>query len=220
MADPQPMATPPPLSNLKTTLIVTFTVGGRGFGYLRGQSPVASVHVLVSDLAPVAGESSLIDPPTTSDRISLVNGVFLLVAGGLADTLGRKTLFLIGTAAFAIISLGVSFAQTSFSFIILMSLLGLGPAILSPAGAGILGASFPPGSRIRTIAFASLGAGQPLGFITGLVSGGILSSKWRSLYWLLCGLSTGLGIIAIYSLPPDVHLTRSRMLSQLKDFDW
>lgn len=151
---------------------------------------------------------------------SLVNGVFLLVAGGLADTLGRKTLFLVGTAAFAIISLGVSFAQTSFSFIILMSLLGLGPAILSPAGAGILGATFPPGSRIRTIAFASLGAGQPLGFITGLVSGGVLSTKWRSLYWLLCVLSTGLGITAIYSLPPDVRLTRSRMLSQLKEFDW
>ncbi|KIO31629.1 hypothetical protein M407DRAFT_218794 [Tulasnella calospora MUT 4182] len=217
MAEPQ-STTPPPLSNLKTTLIVTSVSGVTLLGsFLSGALTIALPSV-AEDLGISAAN---LQWPVS--MYSLVNGVFLLVAGGLADTLGRKTLFLVGTAAFAIIALGVSFAQTSFSFIILMSLLGLGPAILSPAGAGILGATFPPGSRIRTIAFASLGAGQPIGFITGLVAGGILSSKWcvwRSLYWLLCGLSTGLGVTAIYSLPPDVHLTRSRMISQLKEFDW
>lgn len=108
---------------------------------------------------------------------SLTNAVFLLVFGGLADTLGRKTLFVVGTALFAALSLAVSFAPTSLSFILLMAALGVAPAILSPAGAGILGATFPTG-RIKTIAFASLGAGQPIGFITGLVAGGILSTKW------------------------------------------
>ncbi|KAG8983582.1 hypothetical protein FRB90_005900, partial [Tulasnella sp. 427] len=205
----------PRLSNLKTTLIVTSVSGVTLLGsFLSGALTIALPSV-ADDLGISAAN---LQWPVS--MYSLVNGVFLLVAGGLADTLGRKTLFLVGTAAFAIISLGVSFAKTSFSFIVLMSLLGLGPAILSPAGAGILGATFPPGSRIRTIAFAALGAGQPIGFITGLVSGGILSSKWRSLYWLLCGLSTGLGVTAVYSLPPDVHLTRSKIFSQLQEFDW
>ncbi|KAG8948059.1 hypothetical protein FRC04_010101 [Tulasnella sp. 424] len=215
MAEPRSTTTPLPLSNLKTTLIVMSVSGVTMLEtFLSGALTIALPSV-AKDLGISAAN---LQWPVS--MYSLVNGVFLLVAGGLADTLGRKTFFLVGTAAFAIISLGVSFAQTSFSFIILMSLLGLGPAILSPAGAGILGATFPPGSRIRTIAFASLGAGQPIGYIVGLVSGGILSSKWRSLYWLLSGLSAGLGITALYSLPPDVHLTRSRMISQLKEFDW
>ncbi|KAG8856605.1 hypothetical protein FRB96_006365 [Tulasnella sp. 330] len=150
---------------------------------------------------------------------ALVNGAFLLLAGGLADTLGRKTLFLTGTALFVVLSLAVSFAKSSLSFTILMALLGLPPAVLAPAGTGILGAVFPP-SRTKAIAFASLGAGQPIGFIVGLVLGGIFAHKWRALYWLLAALSACLGVQAIFSLPPDIHLSRKQIFGQLKEFDW
>jgi len=106
-----------------------------------------------------------------------VNGTFLLVGGSLADIIGRKTLFIIGTALFIIFSIVVSTARTSLQFTVYMAVLGLAPAVLSPAGAGILGATFPPG-RTKNMAFAALGAGQPLGFIIGLVSGGLLSTQW------------------------------------------
>lgn len=111
-----------------------------------------------------------------------MNGTFLLLAGGLADTLGRKRLFIAGTALFVVLSMAISFARTSLSFTVLMAVLGLAPAILAPAGTGILGAVFPTG-RMKTIAFAALGAGQPIGFITGLIFGGILAPNW-------CAIST------------------------------
>jgi MFS family permease len=47
---------------------------------------------------------------------------------------------------------------------------GLGSACNTPAGIGIFSAYFPPGPK-RNIAYGALGAGQPVGFIMGLVLG-------------------------------------------------
>jgi MFS family permease len=51
-----------------------------------------------------------------------------------------------------------------------MALKGLGSACNTPSGIGILSAHFPPGPK-RNIAYGALGAGQPIGFIMGLVLG-------------------------------------------------
>lgn len=49
-------------------------------------------------------------------------------------------------------------------------MLGLGAAANTPAGIGIIASHFPAGPR-RNTAFGILGAGQPLGYILGLVLG-------------------------------------------------
>jgi hypothetical protein len=51
-----------------------------------------------------------------------------------------------------------------------VALKGLGAAANTPSGIGLFVAHFPQGSR-RNKAFGVLGAGQPLGFILGLVLG-------------------------------------------------
>ncbi|KAG9006694.1 hypothetical protein FRB94_014149 [Tulasnella sp. JGI-2019a] len=201
-------------SNLQTVLIISSISGVTLLGsFVNGALTVALPSIAV-DLG-IASDS--LQWPTS--MYALVNGAFLLLAGGLADTLGRKTLFLAGTALFVVLSLAVSFANSSISFTILMALLGLAPALLAPAGTGILGAVFPTG-RVKTMAFASLGAGQPIGFIVGLVLGGIFAHKWRALYWLLAALSACLGVQAIFSLPPDIRLSKKQIFDQLKAFDW
>lgn len=53
-----------------------------------------------------------------------------------------------------------------------MAMEGLGSACNTPAGIGIFGAYFPPGFK-RNKAFGALGAGQPVGFIMGLILGNI-----------------------------------------------
>src|SRR5262245_63709855 len=64
---------------------------------------------------------------------ALVFGGFLLLGGRAADLLGRRRLFLIGTAVFTIASLLAGFAWSEESLIAARTLQGLGAAIVSPA---------------------------------------------------------------------------------------
>lgn len=67
---------------------------------------------------------------------------------------------------------------------------GLGCAANTPAGIGIFSNYFPPGPK-RNQAFGVLGAGQPVGFIMGLVLGGILTQSrvtWRAIFFIQAGL--------------------------------
>ncbi|CEL58277.1 putative MFS-type transporter C1683,03c OS=Schizosaccharomyces pombe (strain 972 / ATCC 24843) GN=SPBC1683.03c PE=3 SV=1 [Rhizoctonia solani AG-1 IB] len=162
---------------------------------------------------------------------SLTYGCFLLLSGRLADILGRRLLFLVGTAWFAAFSLGVAFAPSQVALIVLMALLGIGPAANTPAAVGLFGAHFT--GRAKEKAFAILGGAQPLGYIGGLVIGGILCQSpvgWRSLFWVQAALGAIFSVMAWYCLPanhPAPHLededgedTNKVMLKRLKRIDW
>jgi MFS family permease len=59
---------------------------------------------------------------------------------------------------------------------------------------------------MRGRAFAVLGAGQPIGYIVGLIIGGILSdssASWRTIFWLQAGLAAALGVLGWFVLPYD-----------------
>ncbi|KAG8953759.1 hypothetical protein FRC03_011673 [Tulasnella sp. 419] len=116
-----------------------------------------------------------------------------------------------------IFSIATSFVKGSLSFTIIMAALGLGPAILAPAASGILGSSFPPGPT-KNIAFAMLGAGQPMGYIAGLILGGLLASRWHIIYWILGGLAAVLGTTSAFSLPADIR--KQGIKEGLACFDW
>jgi MFS family permease len=61
---------------------------------------------------------------------------------------------------------------------ILRAMQGIGAAATIPASLGILAQSFPP-SHLRSVAFATFAAGQPLGTIAGMSLGGLLIEKTR-----------------------------------------
>ncbi|EUC65524.1 MFS transporter [Rhizoctonia solani AG-3 Rhs1AP] len=162
---------------------------------------------------------------------SLTYGCFLLLSGRLADILGRRLLFLVGTSWFAAFSLGIAFAPSQVTLIVLMALLGIGPAANTPAAVGLFGAHFT--GRAKEKAFAILGGAQPLGYIGGLIIGGILCQSpvgWRSLFWVQAALGAIFSAMAWYCLPPnspapdseDEHGddTRKVMLKRLKRIDW
>ena len=78
-------------------------------------------------------------------------------------------------------------------------------AAITPAGISILSSHFPPGPE-RGRAFALLGAGQPIGYIIGLILGGILSdssASWRTIFWLEAGLAAFLCVMGWFVLPKD-----------------
>ncbi|EKM56493.1 uncharacterized protein PHACADRAFT_207718 [Phanerochaete carnosa HHB-10118-sp] len=144
---------------------------------------------------------------------SLSYGCLLLLCGRLADMIGSKRVFLLGSAWFSVWSIAAAFARSPPQFIVFLGLQGIGSAANTPAGISLISSYFPPGKKKNT-AFAVLGAGQPIGFITGMILGGILSqssASWRTIFWLQAGLSAVLCVLGWLCLPKDDMLGRYNM---------
>lgn len=72
-------------------------------------------------------------------------------------------------------------------------------------GISILSAHFAPG-KSKNAAFAVVGAGQPIGYIVGLILGGVLSqsaASWRTIFYLQAGLGCLFCIVGWFVIPPD-----------------
>ncbi|KAJ6601340.1 major facilitator superfamily domain-containing protein [Mycena vulgaris] len=126
---------------------------------------------------------------------ALSYGCLLLFFGRLGDIVGGRIMFLLGSIWFSIWSLVTAFAPNSGAFIAFVALMGLGAAANTPSGLGLFAASFPPGPK-RNKAYGVMGAGQPLGFILGLILGGVLTQSratWRAVFYM----QSGLGVIFV-----------------------
>jgi EmrB/QacA subfamily drug resistance transporter len=114
---------------------------------------------------------------------TLAFGGFLLLGGRLADRLGRRRVFMIGAALFAVSSLLGGIAQTQGLLVASRSLQGIGGALMSPAALSLLTVIFREGEdRDRALGvWAGITAG---GAALGLILGGVLTeyTSWR---WVL-----------------------------------
>jgi len=129
---------------------------------------------------------------------ALTFGGFLLLGGRLADLFGRRKLFIIGTAVFAIASLLGGLAQTPEQIIIFRGLQGLGGALLSPAALSLVLTIFKEGpERNKALGVWSMVAAG--GGAIGLVLGGVLTQyvDWRWVFFInipIAALVIGLGL--------------------------
>jgi EmrB/QacA subfamily drug resistance transporter len=108
----------------------------------------------------------------------------LIVSGKLADQLGRKRMFLMGTAIFAIGSTACAFAPSLALIIAGRCVQGIGGAILAPASLGLLLSAFPPERRTTTV--AQWGIFGALGIASGPSLGAALITltNWRAAFWV------------------------------------
>jgi len=102
----------------------------------------------------------------------------LLFAGRLADLFGRKWLYLGGLSTFCVFSIISAVIKNRIGLCVLRAICGLGLAVASPAGFGIVGVTFQQ-EPARTVAFAAFGLGAPLGAACGTLIGGVIASIGR-----------------------------------------
>ncbi|KIJ59475.1 hypothetical protein HYDPIDRAFT_33163 [Hydnomerulius pinastri MD-312] len=148
---------------------------------------------------------------------SLSYGCLLLLCGRISDIIGGRIMFIAGSLWFAIWSLITAFAPNDTFFIVAMALKGIGSAANTPAAIGLCSSYFPPGPN-RNTAYTALGVGQPIGFIMGLVLGGLLTDSpatWRSLFYIQAGLSALFTASSFFVFPKD-HRERR----YTKGLDW
>lgn len=120
------------------------------------------------DLGMTQGEISWISAAST-----LTAGAFQLALGQLADLLGRKLVFLVGTGSFAVFVLLLGFARNPFWMDVVLGIIGICCAMVVPPAGGILGAAYGKPSKRKNLAFSAFSAGNPTGFVLGSITCGV-----------------------------------------------
>lgn len=132
---------------------------------------------------------------------TLTLAAFLLLGGSLGDRFGRRRVFTIGVAWFAVASAGCAAAPTATALIAARLVQGVGAALLTPGSLAILEASFVREDRGRAIgAWSGLGG---LAAAAGPLLGGYLitAASWRWVFVINLPLGAVVTAIAVRHVP-------------------
>jgi EmrB/QacA subfamily drug resistance transporter len=115
---------------------------------------------------------------------NIVVGALLMVSGRLADSLGRRKVYLPGVAVFGLGSALCAFAPTAGLLIAARIVQAVGGAITTAAGFAVMLPEFPPSRRSTAIGIA--GATGSLGAVAGPAVGSVLIDvfSWRAIFWV------------------------------------
>lgn len=142
-----------------------------------------------------------------TNAFMLTFGSSLMAAGALADSYGRKRIFLLGLGGFALFSAGLAFAGNIVWFDILRALQGMGAAAAFSGGMASLAQEFDGAARMR--AFSIVGSSFGVGLAFGPIASGLMIEAfgWPSIFILvviLALLALALGAIFLNeSRDPD-----------------
>ncbi|MFI6077913.1 MFS transporter [Actinoplanes sp. NPDC051343] len=164
-----------------------------------GGSVIASIDATVVSIAlPSIGRefgTGLATLQWVVTAYTLTLAGLLLVAGALGDRYGRRRVFTIGVAWFAVASVLCAVAPTAGTLVAARALQGVGAALLTPGSLAIIEAAFVPDDRSRAI-----GAWSGLSGVAGAIGpflGGwlIQAGSWRLIFAI--NLPIAAAVIAI-----------------------
>src|SRR5207248_1502100 len=181
-------------------------------------SSMASIDGTVVNIALPALQQNLqatvVDVQWVIEAYSLLLSALLLLGGSLGDRYGRRRIFVIGVALFALASAWCGFANNIRELVLARGLQGVGGALLVPGSLAIISASFSNQDRGRAI-----GTWSGFTAITaaiGPVLGGWLIEhfSWRAVFFI------NLPLAAIVLVISFSHVPESRDENQNERLDW
>lgn len=127
---------------------------------------------------------------------ALAFGGLLLTLGRVADIVGRRRMFVVGSGLFAVGSLLAALAPSEQVLIAGRLIQGAGAAGLSPAAMAMLLATSSGTSRAR--AMSLWGAASTVGGATGVVAGGLLAGTlgWSAVFLVTVPVSLAAVVLA------------------------
>src|SRR2546426_6402260 len=145
--------------------------------------------------------ATIVDVQWVIEAYSLLLAALLLVGGSLGDHYGRRRIFLIGTALFALASAWCGLAPNTAQLISARAAQGLGAALLVPGSLAIISSSFPENERGRAI-----GTWSGFSAITtaiGPVMGGWLieNVSWRAVFFINIPLALLVILMSLWRVP-------------------
>ena len=148
----------------------------------------------------------------TVNGYTLPLAAFILLGGSLGDRFGRRRVFVIGVAWFAVASLLCGIAPNTETLIAARALQGVGGALLTPGSLAILQASFSPDERSRAIgAWSGLGgiAGAAGPFLGGWI---VSAASWRWVFLLNLPLAAVVIVAAMRHVPESFDPAAARRI--------
>src|SRR5918993_1994245 len=142
---------------------------------------------------------------------ALVLAAFLLVGGSFGDRYGRRRVFVLGAAIFAVASAWCALAPGPGQLIVARAVQGVGGALLVPASLAIVGASFDEAQRAKAI--GAWGALSATAMAVGPVLGGWLVEdvSWRAAFLITPAMAVVAIPVALRHVPesrdPEAHRT-------------
>src|SRR6266496_386989 len=157
--------------------------------------------------------ATIVDVQWVIEAYSLLLAALLLVGGSLGDHYGRRRIFLIGTALFALASAWCGLAPNTAQLISARAAQGLGAALLVPGSLAIISSSFPENERGRAI-----GTWSGFSAITtaiGPVIGGWLIEhlSWRAIFFINVPIALLIIFISLWRVPESSD-------KESKGLDW
>lgn len=126
--------------------ILLATVLGSGMAFLDGTIVNVALPAIREDLG-----GGLAGQQWVADSYLVTLGALILLGGSLGDLYGRRSVFVIGVAGFAVTSLICGIAPSIETLIIARGLQGVSAALLTPGSLAIIQSSFAPEDRSRAI---------------------------------------------------------------------
>ena len=153
---------------------------------------------------------------------TLAVGCTLLISGAMSDAVGSRVLFLLGCFLLSIFSMASGLARSGTELVIFRALSGVAASFCLPSAMSIITEHFPTG-KVRNVALALMGSGQPIGFGVGLIFGGIFADTagWR---WGFHSAAIAMGpafLLALWQLPRNKKVESGVLWTRLAfGIDW
>lgn len=229
VVDPAAQASPPPAEfhvgqfpyssqSIMKKITIIVTLAGISFLNTMGSGVLISALPRIADDIGLA-EGFLLWPASV---YALSAGCLLLIFGAVADVVGAKLVWVVGSFLYAVFTVAVGLSKTGVQIILFRTFLGVAIAMCLPTAVSLITNTFPKG-KWRNIAFASNGMGQPLGYSVGLLLGGVFTDTigWRWSFFVSVMVNFILSMSSIWVLPSVYRPSDkpwNRRLSE--DIDW
>jgi EmrB/QacA subfamily drug resistance transporter len=163
----------------RRTLTLVATILGSNVVFLDGTVVNVALPAIQRDL-----ETGLAAQQWVVEAYLLTLVAVLLVGGSFGDLYGRKRIFELGLAGFAVTSVLCALAPTSGLLIAARGLQGLAGALLVPGSLAIIAATFHGAARGRAVGTWTAWAG--IATLAGPAAGGLLVQElsWRWVFWV------------------------------------
>jgi EmrB/QacA subfamily drug resistance transporter len=186
--------------------ILAATILGSSMAFIDSTAVNVALPALQANL-----QATVVDVQWVIESYGLFLAALILVGGSLGDLFGRRLMFIVGTAIFAVASAGCGLALNIHQLIIARSIQGVGAALLVPGSLAIISTSFEEKNRGRAI-----GTWSGFTAITtaiGPVLGGWLieHASWRWVFFINLPVAAAVIAISIRHIPKSRSVTTGRI---------
>jgi EmrB/QacA subfamily drug resistance transporter len=193
-----------------TTWVLVVAILASGMAFIDGTVVTVALPALQSSLQTTAADIQWV-----VESYALLLSALVLIGGSLGDLYGRRLIFAIGVAIFAIASAWCGLAPNVRQLIVARGIQGIGAAFLIPGSLALISASFPETERGRAIGTWS--GFTAITTAVGPVLGGWLVQhlSWRWVFFINLPLAALVLALSFWKVPESRNDIRGQRLDWL-----